>query len=401
MKVLFIHQNFPGQFVHLAADLAKRHAHTVVALSVFKNPVPEGITLRRYTLLRGPAEDTHPLLRDEEKKILHAEACAAAAMQLKREGFEPDLIVAHPGWGEALFMKDVFPDARLVIYCEYYYALHGQDVGFDPEIPSLSLQQRYSLRLKNATNLLSMEIADAAYSPTQWQKSTYPNWAQQKIEVIHDGIDLGRLAYRPGAQVRLAANAHHPEVLFKPGDEVLTYVARNLEPVRGFQMLMRMLPNVLRHRPNAHVLIIGGDDVSYGGRAPTGKNWREQLVSELGEGLDHSRIHFVGRVTDQVYLDVLSVSKLHVYWTTPFVLSWSFLEAASAGVPVIASSTPPVQEFAKELGVETIDFFDSNKFSDAVIHHLSRPVVTRHPKKLTRIGTTHCVKAMKVFLGLN
>jgi glycosyltransferase involved in cell wall biosynthesis len=401
MNVLFIHQNFPGQFVNLVADLSKRRAHTLVALSVFNNPVPKGVTLRRYTLLREAGEHTHSLLRDEENKVLHAEAAAAAALQLKREGFEPDLIVAHPGWGEALFMKDVFPDARLVIYCEYYYALHGQDVGFDPEVPSLSLQQRYRLRLKNATNLLSMEIADAAYSPTQWQRGTYPSWAQEKIAVIHDGIDMERLAHRPAAQVRLAANAHHPELTFKPGDEVLTYVARNLEPIRGFQMLMRMLPNVLRQRRNAHVLVIGGDDVSYGSRAPNGTSWREQLVGELGQSLDHARVHFVGRVSDQVYLDVLSISKLHVYWTTPFVLSWSFLEAATAGVPMIASATPPVEEFAKQLGVDTVDFFDISGFSDAVIQRLASPDVLRHPKKLPQIESAHCVKAMKGFLGLD
>ncbi|MBK6650369.1 MAG: hypothetical protein IPG42_12160 [Betaproteobacteria bacterium] len=180
MKILFIHQNFPGQFVHLAADLAKDKRNKVLALSIHKLAPPPGVTVRHYTTLRPSNPQTHPLLLDEEAKILRAEACAAAALQLKREGFVPDVIMAHPGWGEALFIKDVFPTSRLVIYCEYYYAIEGQDVGFDPEVPSLTFAQRCRLRLKNTTNLLSMEIADAAISPTQWQKAPHPAWAQRR-----------------------------------------------------------------------------------------------------------------------------------------------------------------------------------------------------------------------------
>ena len=180
MKILFIHQNFPGQFVHLAADLAKQKRNKVVALTQRSNPAPTGVIIRAYTLLRRPAAETHPMLRDEEAKILRAEACAAAAFQLKRDGFVPDLVVAHPGWGEALFIKDVFPQAKVVIYCEYYYALEGQDVGFDPEAPHITFEQRCRLRLRNTANLLSMELADAAISPTHWQKSTYPKWHRKK-----------------------------------------------------------------------------------------------------------------------------------------------------------------------------------------------------------------------------
>jgi len=328
VNILFIHQNFPGQFVHLAADLASKKAHRVFALSICDQPVPAGVSLRLYTMLRGAAPETHPLLLDQEAKILRAEACAAAAMQLKREGFVPDLIIAHPGWGEALFIKDVFPAARLAIYCEYYYAQEGQDVGFDPEIPPLTLEQRYKLRLKNMTNLLSLEAADIAFSPTEWQKSTFPQWAQSKITVVHDGIDLERLKHRPDARLQLAANEWHPQLNLSVGDEVLTYVARNLEPVRGFQVLMRVLPEVLARRPKAHVLVVGGDGVSYGREAPSGLTWKTHLLNELGSQIDHSRVHFVGRVSEQTYLDLLSISKTHVYWTTPFVLSWSFLEAA-------------------------------------------------------------------------
>jgi glycosyltransferase involved in cell wall biosynthesis len=391
VNVLFIHQNFPGQFIHLAADLAKQKNNKVVALTIYKQAVPKGVIVRPYTMLRPSAPETHPLLINQEAQVMRAEACAAAALQLKREGFVPDVIVAHPGWGEALFMKDVFPLAKLVIYCEYYYALEGQDVGFDPEVPPLNFAQRCQLRLKNTTNLLSMEIADAAISPTQWQKSTYPQWAQEKITVIHDGIDVDRLKYNPKAKITLSANAHHGQISFKPGDEVLSYVARNLEPVRGFQMLMRTLPEVLRKRPNANAIIVGGDEISYGHRAPNGKSWKEHLMEEVGEQLDMKRVHFVGKVPYQSYLDLLSISTVHAYWTTPFVLSWSFLEAALSGLPVVASATQPVVEFASQIKVKTIDFFDQKEYCKTFVESLSKPKKFRIPQVCKQLELKECI----------
>lgn len=398
MKILFIHQNFPGQFLHLAADLAKQKFNKVVALTIYQQPVPEGVELRPYTLLRQSAPDTHPLLHNQEAHILRAEACAAAAFQLKREGFVPDIIFAHPGWGEALFMKDVFPLAKLLIYCEYYYAIEGQDVGFDTEIPPLNFEQRCRLRLKNTTNLLSMEIADAAISPTQWQKSTYPNWAQEKITVIHDGIDQARLHHNPNAKLTIAASRHHSEISFTPGDEVLTYVARNLEPVRGFQVFMRTLPEVLRRRPNSHVIVVGGDGISYGQHAPDGLSWKEHLLAKEGGQLDMKRVHFVGKVPYDSYLDILNLSRVHAYWTTPFVLSWSFLEASISGTCVVASDTPPVEEFAERLGVFTLPFFDHEIFADTLVERLSTKYESRKILNFPEIDLPQCIKLQKQWL---
>jgi glycosyltransferase involved in cell wall biosynthesis len=398
MNILFIHQNFPGQFIHLAAHLAEQKHNKVVALTLNSNPAPAGVLLRSYTLLRPSAPETHPLLQEQEGKILRAEACAAAAFQLKREGYTPDVIVAHPGWGEALFIKDVFPLAKLVIYCEYYYALEGQDVGFDPEIPSLNFEQRCRLRLKNTTNLLTQQIADAAISPTQWQKSTYPAWAQEKITVIHDGIDLARLKPNPKASLTLAAKGQHGQIRLKAGDEVLSYVARNLEPVRGFQVLMRSLPEVLRRRPNAHAIVVGGDEVGYGHPAPGGLGWKKHLLAEVGDRLDTRRVHFVGKIPYQSYLDLLSISRVHAYWTTPFVLSWSFLEAAASGLPLVASDTPPVQEFAPRIGATTVGFFDSEAYTEALTQALASAKTTRKPLDLPEISRQRCIAAQRQLL---
>ncbi|HEU4853585.1 MAG TPA: glycosyl transferase family 1 [Telluria sp.] len=399
MNVLFIHQNFPGQFVHLSANLAAQKGNRVVALAMRENPAPKNVQVRKYSLLRSPAAETHPMLRDEESKVLRAEACAAAAFQLKRDGFEPDVIVAHPGWGEALFIKDVFPNAKLVVYCEYYYAAEGQDVGFDPEDPPLSFQQRCRIRMKNTTNLLSLEMADAAISPTEWQKSTYPQWARDKITVIHDGIDFTRLKFNPDARVTLAATEYHPGLTFKPGDEVLSFVARNLEPVRGFPMLMRTLPQLLRNRPDAHAIILGGDEISYGHPAPSGGTWRQELMEEVGSELDMTRVHFAGKVPYQSYLNLLHVSKVHAYWTTPFVLSWSFLEAACSGLNTIASATVPVLEFAECVGVKTIPFFDRDAYVDELTAALGSTRKRAPVKEIAELQIAACVKRQKKLLA--
>lgn len=396
MKILFIHQSFPGQFGNLAASLARDAKNQVVALATQKLPAPDGVKVRAYTLLRAPAPGMHPLLQDQESKVLRAEACAAAAMQLKHDGFTPDVIVAHPGWGEALFIKDVFPHARLVIYCEYYYAAEGQDVGFDPEDPPLAFDQRCQLRLKNTANLLSLEIADAAIAPTQWQRSTYPAWAQEKITVIHDGIDYSRLKHNPTAGMSLSTPGGPLKI--KAGDEVLSYVSRNLEPIRGFRVLMRTLPEVLRRRPKARAIIVGGDERGYGYAPPDGKTWRQHMLAEVGDALDMSRVHFVGKVAYQAYLHILNISRVHAYWTSPFVLSWSYLEAAVSGLPVIASDTQPVREFAERLGTTTVGFFDQQAYADAAVERLARKPAARKLKKLEGIDLNQCLQAQKALI---
>lgn len=396
MKILFIHQNFPGQFVHLAGALARDKKNRVVALAQADNPVPLGVELRAYSLLRAPAEQTHPLLQEEEGKVLRAEAVASAAFQLKQDGFVPDIIVAHPGWGETLFIKDVFPRAKLVIYCEFHYAAEGQDVGFDPEIPALSFQQRCRLRLRNNVSLQALTIADAAISPTQWQRATFPVWAQEKITVIHDGIDYRAVAYNPQAELTLSAQ--HGQVRFTAADQVFSYVARSLEPVRGFHMFMRMLPRVLKRAPDAHAIVVGSDAVSYGSHAPGGRTWLEHLMDEVGADIDRRRVHFVGCIPKASFHSLLSVSRTHLYWSTPFVLSWSFLEAAASGVPMIASDTPPVSEFATDLDVKTVPFFDTTAFGDALLERLSGPAKRRKVPVLEQIELEYCLARQRELL---
>ncbi|MCX7225884.1 MAG: glycosyltransferase family 4 protein [Burkholderiales bacterium] len=373
MKILFIHQNFPGQFKYLAPALVQQ-GHTVVGMTMQKTDAKDwqGVQLYRYAAKRGTTPNVHPWISDFETKAIRAEACFRAALKLKADGFTPDVIVAHHGWGESLFLKDVWPNAKLAIYCEFYYHPHGADVGFDPEFPATDEGEVCRLRLKNLNNLLHFEVASAGISPTHWQASTFPEPFRSKITVVHDGIDTASLAPNPNVSLTLNGN-----LVLTKRDEVITFVNRNLEPYRGYHIFMRALPEILKRRPKARVMIVGADDVSYGARPANGQKWKDIFAKEvrpLISDADWSRVHFLGHVPYTVFIPLLQLSSVHVYLTYPFVLSWSLLEAMSVGCAIVASDTQPLHEAIKhnETG-RLVDFFDVPKLVDEVCGLLDDP----------------------------
>jgi glycosyltransferase involved in cell wall biosynthesis len=368
LKVLFVHQNFPAQFVHVAGELVRR-GHEVVALAIKGQPMA-GVRFIRYSPAPLDRPSEIELARDVETKIARAAACTGAMRALRDAGFTPDVIVAHPGWGEALFCKDIWPGARLVVYAEFFYSTNGSDFGFDPEMSDDSDELRMRLRLKNTVHLHALAAADSAYSPTKWQHKQLPLEYQAKTAVAFDGIDTELVKPNPNAAVTLKRNS----VRLKVGDETITFVNRNLEPYRGFHIFMRALPEILERRPNARCLIIGGDEVSYGSQPKGGGTWRERMLSEVGDRLPIDRVHFLGRVPYKDYLQLIQLSACHVYLTYPFVLSWSCLEAMSAAKVVVASRTGPVEEVIQH-GVNglLVDFFDVQALTEQVIEVLGNP----------------------------
>jgi glycosyltransferase involved in cell wall biosynthesis len=300
---------------------------------------------------------------------------AQQAARLAQQGFRPDLIIGHPGWGELLAIKDVFPNVPVLHQLEFVYQLSGADVGFDPEFtdppdPTPAWRAATRLRLRRAPQLLALHDLDHAWAPTQWQASTAPEVFADRITVIHEGIDTQAARPNPMAEIRLQAAG----LSFRPGDELVSFVARNLEPYRGFHVFMRMLPLLQARRPHCHVVIVGADGVSYGSPPPDGRSWRQTLLQELDGQLDLSRIHFVGRVPHSVLHNLFQVSACHVYLTYPFVLSWSLLEAMSCGAVVVASATAPVQEvIADGENGFLVDFFDSAALAARVEAVLEAP----------------------------
>lgn len=365
-KILFVHQNFPGQFIHLAPALAKLPGYEVKALGINHRPAPSGVTVHLHKPARGNSKNGHPLLRDLESKIIRGESTYHAAHALKKNGFTPDVILAHPGWGESIFLADVWPTAKIALYCEFYYLANEGDINFDPEFLTSSEYERTKLNIKNLNTDLNFAIAERGLSPTWWQRSTYPDHYRQKIDVIHDGIDTNIAC--PNADVSMRLNQ---TVTLTRADEIITFVNRNLEPHRGYHIFMRSLPELLRRRPNARVIIVGGDEVSYGAAPPAG-TWKQLFLDEVKGNLDLSRIHFVGKLPYKDFIQLLQLSRLHVYLTYPFVLSWSLLEAMSIGCTIVASNTAPVKEVIEHdrTGVLT-DFFDHQALANTCAELLS------------------------------
>ena len=385
MNILFIHQNFPGQFKFLAPALVQQ-GHNVQAMTMQKlatdapgSATAQGVTLIPYEPSMGSTANIHPWVVDFESKIIRAEGCFRAALKLKAQGFTPDVIIAHSGWGESLFLKEVWPDAKLGIYCEFFYNPQGADVDFDAEFLGSDEGDVCKLRLKNLNNLLHFEVADAGISPTHWQASSFPESFRSRIAVVHDGIDTNVVA--PNRKASLTLNGN---IVLTPQDEVITFVNRNLEPYRGYHIFMRALPEILKHRPRARVLIVGGDEVSYGAQPPKGATWKSIFASEVRPQIsdaDWSRVHFLGTIPYNQFITMLQLSTLHVYLTYPFVLSWSLLEAMSVGCAIVASDTQPLHEAIKhDQTGRLVNFFDVSKLTNEVCALLD------DPKSRARLG---------------
>ncbi|SMX26888.1 D-inositol 3-phosphate glycosyltransferase [Pelagimonas phthalicica] len=374
MKILLIHQNFPGQYKHLAPALVKQ-GHQVVALTCkVKQPTEwQGVKIIPYEVKGSSTKGIHPWLADFETKLLRATSCYRGALGLKNQGFEPDVICAHHGWGESMFLKDIWPTARLGLYCELYHLTGPDFLNYDPEFPSKSPEgDKLRIRMKNMNNRLHEEVMDAGISPTRFQADTFPARWQDRITVAHDGIDTDLVRPNPDAQLKVS-----DDLTLTRKDEVITFINRNLEPYRGYHIFMRALPEILKRRPNAHVVLLGGDEVSYGAKAPKGQTWKQIFIDEVRGRIPTphwNRVHFMGRVPYDTYLSMIQVGTAHVYLTYPFVLSWSLLESMSAGCAILASDTAPVREVMTEGETgQFVDFFDHMALTERLCALLDDP----------------------------
>ncbi|OGI20594.1 MAG: glycosyl transferase family 1 [Candidatus Melainabacteria bacterium RIFOXYA12_FULL_32_12] len=366
MRILFLHRNFPAQFKHLINYFTQNPDNQVVFITGRKEDSLPGVTKLAYNLSRKVPDNAHRYLRFFEESILHGQASAQAALSLKNQGFIPDIIIGH-SWGNTLFIKDVFPDTPVLCYLEWFYRAYGSDVDFEKQGP-LPVNLEALLRVKNSHILIDLYSCDHGISPTKWQHSQFPPEYHDKISIIHDGINTDHLKPDPEAKLVIP----HLNLDLSEVKEIITYVSRGLEPYRGFHKFMEAVPHILERRPNAHIVIVGEDRVYYGSSLPNNKTYKQEMLEKIS--FDTSRVHFTGRISYDIYLKVLQASSAHIYLTYPFVLSWSMLEAMSAGCLVIGSNTPPVTEVIKdgENGL-LVDFFSPQEIAERIDEVLNHP----------------------------
>jgi glycosyltransferase involved in cell wall biosynthesis len=375
MIIVFIHQNFPAQYAHVASYLAQIPQNRVFFITQSEqNQLPRVIKLiykpEHPNLTLGLQPGLHPYTGGFDAAVRTGAAVADVCRRLRDGGIVPDMVVGHAGWGETLFVKDVFPNVPVLSNFEFFYHAQGADVGFDPEFAPARPDDGSRLAVRNAINRMSFAASDWGHTATAWQRSLYPAGMQARISMLHEGVDTERVRPDSGAWLKLARE----DIVLSREDVVITYAARNLEPYRGFPTFMRALPEILRRHPRAQVLIAGADGVSYGDPPAGGGSYNSLLQSELKGQLDLNRVHFLGHVSYELYLNLLQISTVHVYLTYPFVLSWSFIEAMAAGCLIVGSATAPVLEVLED-GVNglTTDFFSSEDLAERVAQVLEHP----------------------------
>ncbi|MFG6498983.1 MULTISPECIES: glycosyltransferase family 4 protein [unclassified Sulfitobacter] len=371
MNFLFVHQNMPGQYRELVQWLAQAGGHRIYFLTQRQNaPNLPGVETRVYRPHHRADDKAYGLSRVWEEASGNGFGAVSAARQIEtQEGFRPDIIIGHVGWGELSFFKELWPDVPIIGYFEYYYNMTGGMVGFDPA-EKISAHAPYLNHARNIVPLANIETVDLGHCPTYWQRDRFPERFHRKLYVCHDGIRTDQLLPDPDVSLRLGRLARP----VTREDEIITYVARNLEKTRGFHTMMRALPRILAERPHARVVIVGGNEVSYGKQSDHPGGLRGEMAAELQGKVDWERVHFVGKVPYPDFKKLVQISRCHIYLTMPFVLSWSLLEAMSMQATIVASDVAPVREAVThgETGL-LVDFFDPDALAAQVVEVLAHP----------------------------
>jgi glycosyltransferase involved in cell wall biosynthesis len=362
--VLFIHPNFPAQFGHVAAYLAREKGFRCTFVSEKPPGLADGVERIQYRVQGGATESTHYFSRTFENAMWHSHAIYEALRA--RRDVRPDLIVAHSGFLSSALLRELYA-CPIVNYFEYFYHTRGADMDFRPDFPATELNCLRA-RARNANLLLDLENCDIGYSPTRWQQSRFPAIFQLKIRKIFDGVDT-RL-WRPNAEVpRVVAGRSIPDDI-----RIVTYCSRGMESMRGFDIFMKVAKLLCDRRKDVLFVIVGEDRVCYGGDQEVigQKSFKDWVLS--CDSYDLSRFFFTGLLPPAALAHLFAISDLHIYLTVPFVLSWSLMNALACGTTVLASDTAPVQEMIRD-GENGLleDFFDIEGLAERAAKVLDAP----------------------------
>ena len=383
MHVLYVHQNFPAQFGHIARHLIDKLGWQCSFVSQTPGGVVGGINKVEYKIAGGATKQNHFCSRTFENTVWHCDAVYRAMKG--HPDIKPDLIVGHSGFGSTLFLRELYPTTPIVNFFEYYYIPHDpdSDMDFRRDLgwPTSELKYLRS-RCRNAMILLDLQTCNAAYTPTEFQKSRFPAEYQQKLETIFDGVDRSiyhgyEETLRPPVDQRGIRRIGGVDV---PADKrVVTFVSRGFESMRGFDVFMKVAKRIYQQFPDVVFLVIGSDKVAYGGDeefiAPY-RTFKEWTLAQ--DTYDLSKFHFLGKIPPTELGKVLAATDLHIYLTVPFVLSWSMMDAMSCGAVVLGSDTAPVREMIKDGQNGLIaDFFDADALAAKAIGALRDPAGAR------------------------
>ncbi|MGV6839549.1 MAG: glycosyltransferase [Planktomarina sp.] len=377
MKLLFVHQNMPGQYRELVEWIVAQGNHEVAFLTQKKKLELPGVRKILYEVRNTPKKDAFTLSKEWERTAgVGLAAARALEKHVKTENWVPDIMIGHVGWGEMTFLKEILPNTPMIGFFEYFYILKGGIKGFDPNDQPTEWSP-YILKGRNVVNYVNIESVDLGHTPMKWQRDTFPKSFHHKMYVCHDGIRTDKLRPNPNVQFKLG----RMDKAITRNDEIITYMTRSLEPTRGFHMMMRAIPKIQRKRPNVRIIIIGENSNSYGSKSNHEGGYKGEMLDELRGQLDMSRIHFMGRVPYQTFQQIVQISRCHVYLTMPFVLSWSFLESMSMEATVVAADVGPVREVVDHgRNGFLVDFFDPEALANQVVDVLA------HQKSVQGIG---------------
>ena len=363
MRILFLHHTFPGPFRHLAARLGALPDTEVVFLSERSRRDVHLPGVRQATVSGiQPVAAADRVERELLQMLRYGSRFANALLKLRQEGFEPDVVYAHPRWGCSFFAQDVFPEAFHAVYAEWYYTRGANYTFFTGGAPRPAAEFAQS-RIRNLAQLNALAECQLAVTSTNWQREQYPQPLAGRIHVVHEGVDTDFFSPKPGERFCIDGCD------LSSARELVTFSGRGLEPFRGFPQFYKSLPRLLAARPECHVLIMaserqGGDEsVSL-----------ERLRLEVP--VDPRRVHFVGFRPYDDYRRLLRASTVHVYFTAPFALSAGLFESMSCGCLLVSSDTEPVREVLRhgENGF-LCDFWDHEALADTVTELLARSAV--------------------------
>ena len=369
-NILLIHQNLPSQFNNLITYLKSHPGVNLVGVKEKNLSTPysnhsllQGMNIVEYTLPEQK-KSSNQLERILDTSIQRGKLLVQIAEALIKQNFIPDIVIAHSGWGETLFLKDRFPDARLVILQEFFHGPNSPDINFDPEfqvdrsVNEIAVMQR-------SLDLQACFDADTIITPTQWQASLIPFEFAKKVRVVHDGIDTSRFMPNHKAQFQLPTKR-----TVTKKDKVITYIARGLEPYRGFHSFVRSIPAIQRQDKEIEIVIVGNDNVYYSPRLnhPT-LTYREHYFKQIQNKADFSKIHVYDKLPQQRCIELMQVSRAHAYYTYPLFSSLTILEAMSCGCTVLGSKTGPVEEFIQPNRTgHLFPFFGIQEFANLAVH---------------------------------